>query len=55
LSSIAWTGRAELEPGDVLYCPVRLLAGAIADYGRHLSESELGGRGDAVEAGDELV
>ena len=48
-------GRAELEASDVLDRPVRLFAGAVADHGRDLGEPELAGRGDAVEAGDELV
>ena len=48
-------GRAELEASDVLDRPVSLFAGAVADHGRDLDEPELVGRGDAVEAGHELV
>jgi hypothetical protein len=48
-------GRAELEASYVLDRSVRLFAGAVADHGRDLDEPELAGRGDAVEAGDELV
>ena len=51
----SFLGGAELEASYVLDRPIRLFAGAVADHGWNLDEPELAGRGDAVEAGNQLV